>query len=261
MSKNEGYFDIRDEVRDCYASIAREEGRCCEATASCGCGTISERIGYSKEALGELPAGAEMGLGCGNPISIARLQPGETVVDLGSGGGIDCFLASKEVGDAGKVIGVDMTPDMLSKARRNAAAGGYSNVEFRLGEIENLPVADSSAEVLISNCVINLSRNKLQVYREAFRVLKPGGRLAVADMVALQPLPEALKNDLTAYTGCIAGAALVDQVKGWLEEAGFQQVEVRVKQRSREFIRNPEAVAQLDDFIASADVTAAKPKN
>ena len=201
-----------------------------------------------------------MGLGCGNPISIARLQPGETVVDLGSGGGIDCFLASKEVGDAGNVIGVDMTPDMLSKARRNAAAGGYSNVEFRLGEIENLPVADSSADVLISNCVINLSPNKLQVYREAFRVLKPGGRIAVADMVALQPLPEALKSDLAAYTGCVAGAALVDQVKSWLQEAGFEQVEVRVKQRSSEFIRDSEAVAQLDDFVASADVTAVKPK-
>ena len=260
MSQSEGHFDIRDEVRERYGSVAREEGNCCEVAASCGCGTISERIGYSKEALGQLPEGAEMGLGCGNPISIARLQPGETVVDLGSGGGIDCFLASKEVGDAGNVIGVDMTPDMLSKARRNAAAGGYSNVDFRLGEIENLPVADSSADVLISNCVINLSPNKLQVYREAFRVLKPGGRIAVADMVALQTLPEALKSDLAAYTGCVAGAALVDQVKSWLEEAGFEQVEVRVKQRSSEFIRDSEAVAQLDDFVASADVTAVKPK-
>ena len=260
MSQSESHFDIRDEVRERYASVARTEGSCCEAAASCGCDSVSERIGYSKEALDRLPEGAEMGLGCGNPISIARLQPGETVVDLGSGGGIDCFLASKEVGDAGNVIGVDMTPDMLSKARRNAAAGGYSNVEFRLGEIENLPVADSSADVLISNCVINLSPNKLQVYREAFRVLKPGGRIAVADMVALQPLPEALKSDLAAYTGCVAGAALVDQVKSWLQEAGFEQVEVRVKQRSSEFIRDSEAVAQLDDFVASADVTAVKPK-
>jgi arsenite methyltransferase len=200
-----------------------------------------------------------LSLGCGNPISIAALQAGEVVVDLGSGGGIDCFLAAKIVGPNGRVIGVDMTPEMLSKATANAKSGGYENVEFRLGEIEFLPVADHSADAVISNCVINLSPSKLQVYREAFRVLKPGGRLAVADMVALQPLPDGLKADVAAYTGCLAGAELVDQLKTWLTEAGFEAITIRVKQRSSEFIRDPNAGTQLDDFVASAEVVATKP--
>jgi arsenite methyltransferase len=255
---SESNLDIREKVREHYANIAESKGDCCAGESSCGC-TVSEQIGYSKEELSALPAEAEMGLGCGNPISIAALQAGEVVVDLGSGGGIDCFLAAKIVGPNGRVIGVDMTPEMLSKATANAKSGGYENVEFRLGEIEFLPVADHSADAVISNCVINLSPSKLQVYREAFRVLKPGGRLAVADMVALQPLPEALKADVAAYTGCLAGAELVDQLKTWLTEAGFEAITIRVKQRSSEFIRDPNAGTQLDDFVASAEVVATKP--
>jgi ubiquinone/menaquinone biosynthesis C-methylase UbiE len=200
-----------------------------------------------------------MGLGCGTPIILAALQPGEVVVDLGSGGGIDCFLAAKIVGPTGTVIGVDMTPEMLKKARKNARSGGYQNVEFRLGEIENLPVADNTADAVISNCVINLSPSKSEVYKEAYRVLKPGGRLAVADMVAIQPLPDHLKNDLTAYTGCLAGAELIDQLRTWLEEAGFERVVIQVRKSSREFVQADAIQGKLDDYVASADVLAVKP--
>lgn len=250
--------DIRDSVRDHYAKVAQQETDCCESTSSCGC-SVSEQIGYSKEDLASLPAEAEMGLGCGNPISFAGLKTGEVVLDLGSGGGVDCFLASKIVGPAGKVIGVDMTPEMISKARKNAISGNYQNVEFRLGEIEHLPAGDNTVDAVISNCVINLSPSKLQVYKEAHRVLKPGGRLAVADMVALQPLPEHLKDDLAAYTGCIAGAELVSQLESWLTEAGFENVRIRVRSRSREFIQADTGEGQLDDYVASADVTGFKP--
>ena len=255
---NEPELDIRDRVRERYADIAGNNSACCGVNDSSGC-TVSANIGYSNDDLTSLPEGAEMGLGCGNPLSIAGLRPGNTVVDLGSGGGIDCFLAAKAVGPTGQVIGVDMTPEMLSKARTNAQTGGYGNVEFRLGEIEHLPVADNAADVVISNCVINLSPSKLQVYREVLRVLKPGGRLAVADMVALKPLPETIKNDVAAYTGCIAGAALVEQLKAWLQEAGFEGIVVRVKQKSSEFIKDPNVGLQLDAYIASADVLARKP--
>jgi arsenite methyltransferase len=251
-------LDIRDKVREHYAGVAEGKNSCCGDDSSCGC-NVSEQIGYSKEDLASLPEEAEMGLGCGNPISFAALRPGEVAIDLGSGGGIDCFLAAKIVGPAGKVIGVDMTPEMLSKARKNAAIGGYQNVEFRLGEIENIPVADNAADAVISNCVINLSPSKLRVYKEALRVLKPGGRLAVADMVALQPLPDDFKNDLAAYTGCLAGAELVDQLKDWLTEAGFEKIEIRVRQRSSEFIQADVIQGKLDNYVASADVLATKP--
>ncbi|MGA7125771.1 MAG: arsenite methyltransferase [Chthoniobacterales bacterium] len=250
--------DIRDSVRDHYTKVAQQETDCCESTNSCGC-NVSEQIGYSKEDLASLPAEAEMGLGCGNPISFAGLKTGEVVLDLGSGGGVDCFLASKIVGPPGKVIGVDMTPEMISKARKNAVSGNYQNVEFRLGEIEHLPAGDNTVDAVISNCVINLSPSKLQVYKEAHRVVKPGGRLAVADMVALQPLPEHLKNDLAAYTGCIAGAELVSQLESWLTEAGFANIQIRVRQRSREFIQADTGEGKLDDYVASADVTGFKP--
>jgi arsenite methyltransferase len=252
---SEPNVDIRDIVRDHYAKVAQQQTGCCESPNSCGC-NVAEQIGYSKEELASLPAEAEMGLGCGNPISFAGLNQGEVVLDLGSGGGVDCFLAAKIVGPTGKVIGIDMTPQMISKARKNAV--DYQNVEFRLGEIEHLPAGDNTVDAVISNCVINLSPSKLQVYREAYRVLKPGGRLAVADMVALQSLPEHLKNDLAAYTGCIAGAELVSQLEAWLVEAGFVNVEIRVRQRSREFIQDDADEGQLDDYIASADVTARK---
>ena len=257
MSKPE--LDIRDNVREYYAKAAEREAGCCEGDSSCGC-SISERIGYSEQDLASLPKEAEMGLGCGNPISIAALATGEVVLDLGCGGGVDCFLASKIVGSTGKVIGVDMTPEMVSKARKNAKSGDYQNVEFRLGEIENLPAGDNTVDVVISNCVINLSPSKLQVYKEAHRVLKPGGRLAVADMVALQTLPDHLKNDLAAYTGCLAGAELIDQLKAWLTEAGYENVEIQVRHRSREFMQTDATQCELDEYVASADVTAFKPK-
>jgi SAM-dependent methyltransferase len=257
---SETNVDIRDSVREHYAKVAQGEAGCCQSESSCGCST-SEQIGYSKEDLAALPQEAEMGLGCGNPMAFAGLKAGEVIVDLGSGGGVDCFLASKIVGPAGKVIGVDMTPEMVSKAKQNARSGDYQNVEFRLGEIEHLPVGDNTADAVTSNCVINLSPSKLQVYREANRVLKPGGRLAVADMVALQPLPDHLKNDLAAYTGCLAGAELVDQLKTWLAEAGFENIEIRIRKSSREFIQGDAAQGKLDDYIASADVTAFKPNS
>src|SRR5215469_9655322 len=255
---SEPNIDIRDSVREHYAKVAEQDTGCCERETSCGC-SVSEQIGYSKEDLASLPENAEMGLGCGNPISFAELKSGEVVLDLGSGGGVDCFLASKIVGAAGKVIGVDMTPEMLSKARKNAITGNYQNVEFRLGEIEHLPAGDNTVDAVISNCVINLSPSKLEVYKEAYRVLKPGGRLAVADMVAVQTLPDHLKNDLAAYTGCLAGAELVSQLEAWLAEAGFENVQIRVRQRSREFIQADFGEGKLDDYIASADVTAFKP--
>jgi ubiquinone/menaquinone biosynthesis C-methylase UbiE len=254
---SEPHTDIRDDVREHYSKVAKGERDCCSSDASC-C-SVSEQIGYSKEDIESLPKEAEMGLGCGNPISFARLKLGEVVLDLGSGGGVDCFLASKIVGVTGKVIGVDMTPEMLSKARKNAVSGDYQNVEFRLGEIEHLPAGDNTVDAVISNCVINLSPSKLQVYKEAHRVLKPGGRLAVADMVALQTLPDDFKNDLAAYTGCLAGAELVSQLEGWLSEAGFERIGINVRQKSSQFIQSDAAKGGLDDYIASADVTAFKP--
>jgi len=250
------HSDITDDVREHYSKVAKGERDCCGSDTSC-C-SVSEQIGYSKEDLESLPKEAEMGLGCGNPISFAGLKLGEVVLDLGSGGGVDCFLASKIVGATGKVIGVDMTPEMTSKARKNAVSGNYQNVEFRLGEIEHLPAGDSTVDAVISNCVINLSPSKLQVYKEAHRVLKPGGRLAVADMIALQPLPDHLKNDVAAYTGCLAGAELVNRLKAWLSEAGYERIEINVRQKSSEFIQNDAAEGRLDDYIASADVTAFK---
>ena len=249
-------LDIKGKVREHYAGLAKGESNCCGSGTSCCC-SASEQIGYSKEELASVPQDAEMGLGCGTPVSLAILQPGERVVDLCSGGGIDCFLAARAVGPNGKVIGVDMTPEMLSKACQNAVKGGYENVEFRLGEIENLPVAGNTADVVISNCVINLSPNKLQVYKEAHRVLRPGGRLAVSDMVSLAPLPDALKNDVALYTGCVAGTVSAQQIESWLAEAGFESISVQVKKKSSEFIQG--GGETLDAYIASADVTALKP--
>ena len=254
---SEIHTDIRDDVREHYSKVAKGETGCCSGESPC-C-SVSEQIGYSKEDLQSLPKEAEMGLGCGNPISFAGLKLGEAVLDLGSGGGVDCFLASKIVGPTGKVIGVDMTPDMLSKARKNATSANYQNVEFRLGEIEHLPAGDDTIDAVISNCVINLSPSKLQVYKEAYRVLKPGGRLAVADMVALQSLPDDFKNDLAAYTGCLAGAELVSQLEAWLSEAGFERVQIKVRQKSSEFIQSDASQGKLEDYIASADVTTFKP--
>jgi arsenite methyltransferase len=225
--------DVRTSVREHYARTARAE------KAECGCGgssrqtccgptqSPSERLGYGKADLASIPKDADLGLGCGNPTALAGLRSGETVVDLGSGGGIDCFIASRNVGPSGRVIGVDMTPEMIDRARRAADAGGeYGNVEFRLGEIENLPVADAIADAVISNCVVNLSPDKPRVFREAFRVLKPGGRLLVSDIVLRGPLPEAVRKSVEAWAGCVAGAMLLEDYLAAIRAAGFSDVTV-----------------------------------
>ena len=206
-----------------------------------------------------MPMGADLGLGCGNPQAIAALQPGETVLDLGSGAGFDCFLAVRQVGPTGQVIGVDMTAEMVAKARENAGAAGYANVEFRLGEIERLPVADASVDVIISNCVINLSPDKPQVFREAFRVLRPGGRLAISDIVTTAPLPEEVRNDLALYAGCIAGAATIAELEAMLGESGFDNIRIQPKDESRQLIREWAPGQKIEDYIVSAAIEAVKP--
>jgi len=256
---------VRSRVRERYAEIARGGGSCCQSKheSCCGAGTLgnaaaSAGLGYSDAEMAAVPEGSNLGLGCGNPQAIAALRPGETVLDLGSGGGFDCFLAARQVGDTGRVIGVDMTPEMLSKARANAAAAGYTNVEFRLGEIEHLPVADSSVDVVISNCVINLSPDKPQVYREIYRVLRPGGRIAVSDVVATKPLPARVRSSLDAHCGCVAGAALVSDLEQMLAGTGFADVSVRVKPESREFIKTWFPGSGVEEFVVSADIGACK---
>src|SRR6478752_4046579 len=210
---------IREEVRRRYGATARGESSSCGT--ECCTSTNAETLGYSTEQSVVAPEAANLGLGCGNPVAIASLLPGQTVLDLGSGAGFDCFLAARAVGPSGMVIGVDMTDDMLVKARGNAQKNGFTNVEFRFGEIESLTVADESVDVIISNCVINLSPEKLRVFKEAYRVLKPGGRLAVADIVATAPLPDEVRGDWAAYTGCMAGASQVSELEQMLEAVGF----------------------------------------
>jgi ubiquinone/menaquinone biosynthesis C-methylase UbiE len=222
---------VRKVVREGYAKIAKQDSSCCAPKKSC-CGStdvaqdISKNIGYTYEDLKVVPDGANLGLGCGNPIALAGLKEGETVLDLGSGAGLDCFLAAKKVGKNGKVIGIDMTSEMIEKARENATKGDFKNVEFRLGEIENLPVADNSVDIIVSNCVINLSPDKQRVFNEAFRVLKPGGRLMVSDIVLLKELPDIIKNSVEAYIGCLSGAIKKDEYLKLIRKAGFQQVDV-----------------------------------
>ena len=219
---------------------------------------VSARIGYSVEDLADLPEGANMGLGCGNPHAIASLQPGEVVLDLGSGGGIDCFLAAKAVGDKGRVIGVDMTPEMISKSREYAEKAKFSNVEFRLGEIEHIPAADNSADVIMSNCVINLSPDKPSVFRDAFRVLKKGGRLAVTDVVATAAMPDDVRENIELLAGCVAGAARMDELKAMLEEAGFSSIRINPKEESKEVIREWFPESRLEDYVVSATIEAVK---
>ena len=222
--------DIRKAVRKKYSTIAKEERSCCGARGTCQCGDTTEakskRIGYTEEELSSVPEGANMGLGCGNPVALASLKEGETVLDLGSGGGFDALLAARRVGENGKVIGVDMTPEMLEKARSNARKGKLQNIEFRLGEIEYLPVADNSVDAIISNCVINLSTDKGRVFNEAHRVLRSGGRLMVSDIVLLEKLPDFLKDSVEALTGCIAGAMLKDDYIQTIQKAGFKDVSI-----------------------------------
>jgi len=248
--------EIRKVVRESYAKIATRAGSCCGPANFASCcspqETVNEAIGYSDEELGTLPEGANLGLGCGNPIAQASLKEGEVVLDLGSGGGIDCFLAANTVGKNGRVIGVDMTPEMIEKARENGRKGGYDNVDFRLGEIENLPVADNSVDAVISNCVINLSPDKGRVFSEAYRTLKPGGRVMVSDIVLLKELPESIKSSIEAYVGCVAGASKKDDYLATIVVAGFKDVKVvsEVQMGSGE----------LAGAISSINVCVVKPK-
>jgi arsenite methyltransferase len=250
----------RETVREHYGEVARSGG-------ACGCGpgccssspTSSMDVGYGANDLSRLPEGADMGLGCGTPLQFARLQPGETVLDLGSGGGIDCFLAADQVGSSGRIIGVDMTGDMIQKARANAVKVGATNVEFRLGEIESLPMPDRSVDVIVSNCVINLSPDKASVFREAFRVLKPGGRIAISDIVTSSPLPEAIQNDRDALVGCIAGAPAVEELRSHLREAGFADVRIEINEASRSFIKGWNPGSGAENFVASAAIQAMRP--
>jgi len=254
---------VLDTVRERYGAVARKQGSSCCSPGCCGGtpdpGEVSQALGYSSDELASLPSGADMGLGCGNPQAIAALEPGETVVDLGSGGGLDVFLAARQVGPTGRAIGVDMTPDMLSLARKNAAEAGGDNAEFRLGEIDALPLPDRTADVILSNCVINLTPDKRKVYAEAFRVLKPGGRLAISDVVALAPLPSHIQQDLTLLAGCVAGAAEVGELEAILEEAGFEEVRVEVDPTSRAFIQQWAPGRGIEDWVASASIQARRP--
>lgn len=254
---------IRQHIRDRYAGIAKSGGSCGCSSGCCQPDALlnpdaSAQIGYSSEELAAVPAGANMGLGCGNPQAIANLKPGEIVVDLGCGGGFDCFWAARRVGKKGHVIGVDMTPEMIHKARENAAKGKVNNVDFRLGEIEHLPVADGAADVILSNCVINLSPDKPQVYAEAARVLRPGGRLAISDVVAIASIPARVKRNLQAHSGCIAGSATVPETQRMLKKAGFSGIRVCVKEQSKEFIKDWFPGSGAERFVRSATIEAVK---
>jgi arsenite methyltransferase len=256
-------------VRERYGKIAKTKTQPC----GCGCTSTSQAIGYSKNELASVPNGADLNLGCGNPLALASLKEGETVIDLGSGGGLDCFLAAKKVGEKGKVIGIDMTAEMLERARGNAKKGGYKNVEFRLGEIENLPVADNTADLIISNCVVNLSPDKQRVFNEAYRVLKPKGRLMISDMVLLKELPERVQNSVLAYVGCVAGADSKETYLSKIRQAGFSKVEVAAENHMPElFLEEPDVksfveeqkltkkeIAEISDAVVSIKVSAVKP--
>ncbi|WP_336342579.1 arsenite methyltransferase [Halalkalicoccus ordinarius] len=247
----------RRAVRERYGAIAEGGGDCCDD----GCGTDrkrAERLGYDASDLDVVPE-ANLGLGCGNPTAIASLEEGETVLDLGSGGGFDCFLAAREVGDAGRVIGVDMTPEMVERARENAANDDATNVEFRLGEIEHLPVADGTIDVILSNCVINLSADEERVFEEAFRVLRPGGRLAISDVVLTADVPETLRNDPERLTGCVSGAATIGELETMLGSAGFEAIRIEPEEGSETVIREWSDEYDLSDVLVSARIEGRKP--
>jgi len=260
---------VRQNVRKSYTEVAEanNSGDCCgEQTSCCGVSSdaaintlVSTRLGYSEADLDSVPDGSDMGLGCGNPRAIASIKPGETVLDLGSGGGFDCFLAAAETGESGQVIGVDMTPTMISKARHNAEQGRYSQVEFRLGEIEYLPVANDTVDVIISNCVINLSPDKKRVFREAFRVLKNGGRLAISDVVASVELPQEIRDDLQLYSGCMAGASHINELEQILADSGFTDIRIAPKDESKGFIQDWAPGRGVEEFVVSASIEAVKP--
>lgn len=283
--KTTQHDDIRQAVRRAYTKVAkafkadaqtRPAASCCGSSGNpteaktgtaCGCGgadvsleQLSAAIGYTKAEIDSVPEGSNMGLGCGNPVALASLKPGETVVDLGSGGGFDCFLAARQVGPTGRVIGVDMTPEMVSKARKNAEKTGAGNVEFRLGEIENLPVGDNSADIIMSNCVVNLSPDKMRAYREAYRILKPGGRLAISDILATAPLPEEIKKDLALVSACVGGAETIADTKQMLGKAGFKEITIKSSNAGRELIRqwDPAMSKKAEDYVVSATIEAVK---
>lgn len=271
--------EIRKAVREGYSRIAKQSNFCCGSNSPC-CDTttiterISRQIGYTEVDLQLVPEGANLGLGCGNPVAMASLEEGETVLDLGSGAGFDCFLAAKKVGKDGKVIGVDMTPEMIEKARKNSEKGNYKNVEFRLGEIENLPIADNLVDVVISNCVINLSPNKRRVFEEALRVLKPGGRLMVSDVVLLEAIPDAIQNSIEAYVGCIAGASMKDEYLRIIGSVGFGDIKIleetffpiecmtndpTAQAIMKDLEITPEMLSNLAKSVVSVKVSATKP--
>ena len=263
--------EIRNAVIKSYREVAakgstkqraKASGDCAPASSCCGGNEmVSLQMGYSEKDVASVPDGSNLGLGCGNPQAIAALQPGETVLDLGSGGGFDCFLAARQVGPSGRVIGVDMTPEMVAKARGNARKAGSTNVEFRLGEIEHLPVADQSVNAILSNCVINLSPDKPAVFREALRVLKPGGRLAIADIVAALPLPDEFRDDPELTAACVSGAITVAELEAILAAAGFEKIRIRPRDESREFIREWAPGLKVEDYIVSASIEAVRPRN
>lgn len=258
---------MRKMVRERYRKIAETAASCCGGAPVARYGGAGRsalnfhaaQIGYSRDEIAVAAEAAGMGLGCGNPQAIAALRQGETVLDLGSGAGFDCFLAARAVGPEGRVIGVDMTDAMIHKARRNAKKSGIDNVEFRRGEIERLPVDDKAVDVIISNCVVNLSPQKAAVFREAYRVLKPGGRLAIADVVAVRPLPEAFRNDPQMHCACIGGAATVQELQNLLKIAGFEAIRIRLRQESRELIQNWAPGRQAETYVVAAFVEAVKP--
>ena len=258
--------EIRTAVRETYSQIAvSDAGGCCAPSTSSCCGSEtpvqvgSSQLGYSDAELTSVPAGADLGLGCGNPGAIAAMRPGETVLDLGSGAGFDAFLSARAVGAEGRVIGVDMTPEMVTRARANAVSGDYANVEFRLGEIEHLPVADGTVDVIISNCVINLSPDKAAVFRDAYRVLKPGGRMAISDVVASAELPTEVATDMALYSGCMAGASLIDDLHAMMAAAGFEDIRIAPKDESKDFIEQWAPGRSITDYVVSATIEAIKP--
>lgn len=265
---DKGAEDVKKEVRDAYGRVVESsnQNKSCGNSRSC-CGVsvkpdveYFQELGYTKEELESIPEGANMGLGCGNPQAIANLKKGEVVLDLGAGGGVDVFLAARKVGPKGKAYGVDMTPEMLRTARENAEKGGYKNVEFLLGEIEHLPLADKTVDVIISNCVINLSTNKEQVFKESFRVLKDGGRLAISDMVAFKALPKEMVDNKELFCNCISGAIPINELRQILSKEGFTDIRIETQENSRMFIKDWVPGSDAENYVISAKISAVKPR-
>lgn len=267
VAMNDGKESVKQNVRSAYGNVAessRQKRGCGNGRSCCGVSAhpdpaYSQELGYSREELESVPDGANMGLGCGNPQAIANLKAGEFVLDLGAGGGVDVFLAALKVGPSGRVFGVDMTPEMLSTARDNASREGFSNVEFLLGEIEHLPLPNNSVDVIISNCVVNLSTDKAQVFKESFRVLKSGGRIAISDIVANGPLPKEMIENKELYCNCISGALPIQELKALLAQAGFVDISIETKENSRMWIKDWVPGTGSENYVISAEIKAVKP--